>query len=312
MEVRRLKLVTASWLLLTSPLFAQAEPEDFFSMSLEELLQVEITGSTRTTENIKTVPSAVTVFTYQEIKNMGLDTLDELMNLVPGFQSYRTSFSSMLYPFSSRGRRIALPASEILLMVDGQRLEEPRTSGSALVIPKFPLMHIERVEFIRGPGAAVYGSNAMMGVINIITRSNVNELSIGYGSFNRKQLYMESSSQIGETTLDVFAHIEDDDGDDYNLQDTFSPDRIDTNDPRKIANLNIKLDWHNTQLDIQHNQFKSENFYEADGISNDFNERNGQLSSIALQQDFKWQSVTSYARLSYSLSELDIYASTLR
>ena len=203
-----IRLILVSLLLLATPLYAQENMEDLLSMSLEELLQIKVTGSTLTAENIKTVPSAVTVFSHEEIKRMGMDTLDELMNLVPGFQSYRSSFSSMLYPFSSRGRRIALPASEILIMVDGQRLDEPRTSGSAVIVPKFPLMNIERVEFIRGPGAAVYGSNAMMGVVNIITRSNNNELSASYGSFNRRQMYLQSSAQINDVMVDTFAHIE--------------------------------------------------------------------------------------------------------
>jgi len=295
--------------LLFSPiLYAHQEGEDFLSMSLQELLQVEITGSTLTTENIKTVPSAVTVFTYNEIHRMGLDTLDELMNLVPGFQSSRSSFSSLIYPFSSRGRRIAQPSAEILVLVDGQRLQDPGTSGSAELIPKYPLLNIERVEFMRGPGASVYGSNAMMGVINIISRSDEDKLSTSVGSFDRKQIYLQSSSNIGDAGIDVFAHLEADNGDDYNVQDTFSTSRINTDDPRKLANLNIKARWNNSQLHLQHNQFNSENFYEADGLSNDYNEREAMLSSIALQHDFSWQSVNSYARISYSRSELTLSA----
>jgi len=299
-------LITA--LLVSSTISAHQEGEDFLAMSLQELLQVEITGSTLTSENSTTVPAAVSVFTHDEIIRMGVDTLDELMNLVPGFQSSRTSFSSLIYPFSSRGRRIAQPSAEVLVLVDGQRLQDPSTSGSAEVIPKYPLINIQRVEFMRGPGASVYGSNAMMGVINIITRSGVNELSASYGSFNRQQIYMQTSTKLDHGTIDVFGHIEKDDGDNYTVQDTFSPNQVDTDDPRKLANLNIKVHWDNTLLNIQHNQFKSNNFYEADGISNNFNERDAMLSSIALKHDFNWKSVNSYARLSYSRSELNLSA----
>jgi len=159
--------------------------DDFFSMSLEELMQVEITGSTLTSESYNTVPSAVTVFSHDQIKRMGLDSLDELINIVPGFQSYRSTRSANSISTSSRGRRVGNASAEILLLIDGQRLNDPRTSGSMLV-PKLPLMQIERVEFIRGPGSAVYGSNAMLGVINVITRSDVNEIGAGVGSFDRK------------------------------------------------------------------------------------------------------------------------------
>jgi len=84
---------------------AAANLDYLFKLSLVDLLKVKVTGSPLTPKELKTVLSAVTVFTHKEIYNMGLDTLDELMNLVPGFQSYRSSISSVHYPFSARGRR---------------------------------------------------------------------------------------------------------------------------------------------------------------------------------------------------------------
>ncbi len=74
---------------------AKDQIDSFLSMSLEELMQVEITGSTLTPESLNTVPSAVTVFTHQQITRMGLDSLDELINIVPGFQSFRSTRSSI-------------------------------------------------------------------------------------------------------------------------------------------------------------------------------------------------------------------------
>ena len=68
-----------------------------FTLSLEELLKVKVTGSTLTPKELKTVPAAVTVFTHKQINNLGMDSLDELMNMVPGFQSYRTSLSPLSY-----------------------------------------------------------------------------------------------------------------------------------------------------------------------------------------------------------------------
>ncbi len=295
-------------LLLASSGYSQKSETDssrLRSMSLEELMQVKVTGSTLTAEELKTVPAAVTVFTHEEIKRMGLETLDELMNLVPGFQSYRSSLSPLDVPFSSRGRRIGVEAAEVLVLVDGQRLADPASGSSTLFVPKFPLVHIERVEFIRGPGAAVYGSNAMMGVINIVTRSDVNEVSVSYGSFNRRQAYLLISQRIGDVAIDLFGHLEADDGDDYRVQDTFSPSRIDTDDPRKFADLNAKIRWHNTQVNFQHNQFKSENFYELDGLSNGFNQHSAQISSISLKQNFGWQSFSSYVWLNYSRTKLN-------
>ena len=92
-------------LLNPTPLLANEHLDYLFGLSLEELLKVKITGSTLTPKELKFVPSTVSVFAHKEIINLGLDTLDELMNLVPGFQSYRSSIFSMHYPFSSRGRQ---------------------------------------------------------------------------------------------------------------------------------------------------------------------------------------------------------------
>jgi len=266
-------LICVILVFISTHLCAISKQEDFFNMSLEELLQVEIYGSTLTPENIKTVPSAVSVFTQQEISRMGLDTLGELMNLVP---------------------------AEILVMIDGQRYDSPQNSGSSTLAPNYPLKYIDRVEFIRGPGAAVYGSNAMTGVINIVTRSDVNELSVSYGSLERRQIYLQTSTQLGNMTLDLFGHIETDNGETYNVEDTFSNNRIDTSDPRTLTDLNLKLNWQNTQLNIRHNQFKVENFYELNAISNGFNARDGQISSASLQHNFNWQAVESYLWLSFN------------
>ncbi|OUR88710.1 hypothetical protein A9Q81_23100 [Gammaproteobacteria bacterium 42_54_T18] len=273
-----------------------------FNLSLEELLKVKVTGSTLTPKELKIVPSAVTMFTHQEINNLGLDTLDELMNLVPGFQSYRSSISSIDYPFSSRGRRIGNPGSEILILVDGTRLAEPRTSGSILIVPKYPLVQIERVEFIRGPGSAVYGSNAMMGVINIITRSNVNEMNVSYGFFNRRKGHLLTSKKIGGVTVDFFGYIDMDEGDNYRVEDTFSVNRIGTEDPRDLANLNMKLQWQDTFLNLQHSQYKVEDFYSFDNLSNGFNEESARLTIFSLKQDFDWRAIESYIRLDYARS----------
>ncbi len=74
--------------LITLPSLSYAQSEtDIFSLSLAELMELEVTGSTLTPQSLNTVPSTVTVFNQSQISRLGLDTLNELMNLVPGFQS---------------------------------------------------------------------------------------------------------------------------------------------------------------------------------------------------------------------------------
>ncbi len=288
----------------SSTLHAAENMDNFFSMSLEELMQVEITGSTLTPESLNSVPSAVTVFSHEQIKKMGLDSLDELISLVPGFQSYRISRSSMSISISARGRRVGNASAEILLLIDGQRLNDPRTSGSTPML-KLPLMQIERIEFIRGPaGSAVYGSNAMLGVVNIITRSDASEVGVAVGSYDRKQGYLMTSHKSGDFSVDLFAYFDKDDGDDYTLPNTFGPGQVETDDPRELTNFNLKLKWKKTRLNIQQNQVQAENFYEQNNISNGFNQRKTAISFISLKQDFNWQAVSSFVQVSHTFSRL--------
>ena len=103
--------------LLMAPLIASSNvfSSDYFELSLDELLQVRITGSTLRDESYKTVPSPVTVFERKEIDNLGVDYLYELINLVPGYQFNRNADSPSGYTMSSRGRRNSSEAREILL-----------------------------------------------------------------------------------------------------------------------------------------------------------------------------------------------------
>jgi len=294
-----MKSIWPLYIFLLAPSVWGQIDERLFSMSLEELLQVRVSGSTLTSESLSTVPAAVTVFTHQEIKEMGLDYLDELVNFVPGFQSYRTAQSPLQNPISSRGRLISIEASELLVLIDGQRADGPRSNGITVPLSKISLDYIETVEFIRGPGSAIYGSNAMMGTINITTRSNVNAVKANLGSLNRKKATLQISKKLKEFELDLFTQIDSDSGEGYTLADTFGSGQLATDDPRKIADVIVKLRKDDTYLNIQHHQYASENFYELAGTSNGFNERNGSLSAIALKQAFTWRGVESWLQLDY-------------
>jgi len=294
-----MKCIWPLYITLLAPMAWAQLADDYFSMTLEELLLVEVSGSTLTLESLSTVPAAVTVFTHQEIKDMGLDYLDELANFVPGFQSYRTAQSPLQNPISSRGRLISIEASELLVLIDGQRADGPRSNGITVPLSKISLDYIEKVEFIRGPGSAIYGSNAMMGVINITTRSNDNVMSLSSGSFKRKKVTLQFARQLKEVEVDVFVQLDRDDGEDYSLVDTFSTNPLNTDDPREVNDFILKLNRGDTHLNIQHHLYESENFYELAGLSNGFNERNASLSAISLKQAFNWLGVESWLQTDY-------------
>ena len=299
--------VFASLFILPATIYAQDET-DLFSLSLAELMQLEVTGSTLTPQALNTVPSAVTVFNQAQIARLGLDTLNELMNLVPGFQSYRAAQSSHQEHYSSRGRRIGSSASEVLLVMDGQRLNSSRSGGAAIVIQRIPLKNIERVEFIRGPGSAIYGSSAMLGVVNIVSRDGVNEAQFLTGSYEHWQLDTSVSHESEDFNLDLYVHSQADQGDRYTVPDTFSSNKVTIEDPREMEHINFKLQWQNTQLSFINFKSQNKGFYVQNNTSNDINQNKTQFDSISIQQDFNWLSVDSFMWLGYQESGFEFSA----
>jgi len=165
---------------------AQADDMDVvFDLSLKELMNIKITGATLSEENLLSVPAAVTVISSTEIKRLGFTRLDQLMNYIPGYQSYRTDSHSQSYVFSSRGRRIGNAGREVLILLDGMRINDDWAGGATSKEPVISLANVERVEFMRGPGSAIYGSNAFLGVINIIT-SKDKKIFTGLGEHQEK------------------------------------------------------------------------------------------------------------------------------
>jgi iron complex outermembrane receptor protein len=143
---------------------------DLTSLSLEQLLDVSIIGASRYTQSQSEVAAAVSVITRQEIQAFGWRTLAEALGSLPGlYATYNRQQTSI----GARG--FGLPGdfnTRLLVMIDGIRVNDP-TYDAGRFGWDFPLDMdlIERIEFIPGPGGAVYGQNAMLGVVNVITRS---------------------------------------------------------------------------------------------------------------------------------------------
>ena len=175
------------------PVAAEAKIDDIYNLSLEDLMQIKITSSTLTEKNLRTAPSSVTVFSHDQIKAMGIDYLDDLLNFVPGFQAFRQADSGGEYYHSSRGIRSGTSSREVLILIDGNRVNAEYAGGSVHMIS---LGNIEKVEIIRGPGSAIYGSNAFVGVINITTSSGKNMLSQTLGSNGRLQTQVFATANV--------------------------------------------------------------------------------------------------------------------
>jgi outer membrane cobalamin receptor len=160
-----------------------AAAADVTDMSLEQLMQIDVVGASKYQQKQSQVGAAVSVITREEIKAFGWRTLDQALASLPGvYVTYDRQFTYL----GVRG--FGLPGdynTRVLVTINGNRVNDPifdsGPSGRELPID---MDLIERIEFIPGPGGAVYGQNAMFAVVNIVTRKgtevNGAELAVGY------------------------------------------------------------------------------------------------------------------------------------
>ena len=294
--------------------YISASDDDFdqlFNLSIEELMDLQVTGATLTRQSILSVPSSVTVFNHEQIKSLGVTNIIELMAFVPGFQYHQGSNWNLDKRYSVRGRSISQGLTEVLLVVDGHRLNDGRTGGTNAFTSIYPTQNIERIEFIRGPGAALYGSNAMLGVINIISRKNTNEVSVALGNNEHINGDLTLSKQQDTLSFDVNINYDKDQGDDFTVLSNNDNSPVDTSDPYSFLAINSRLQWHQSRLSFQYYETKTDDYYLADVTPSSINDRKHELYSVAFNQGFQWLSVNSQLQLEYSNAEFNIYGQLL-
>ena len=137
--------------------------DELADLSLTELLEMPVVTATKVAIPYEQAPSIVTVFTAEDIERIGARTLTDLLKYVPGFYEVTGQLERN---FAIRGIHAA-SAQHFVVLIDGVPANDFLTSSSAP--DTFALDFAERVEIIRGPGSALYGASALMGVINIIT-----------------------------------------------------------------------------------------------------------------------------------------------
>jgi iron complex outermembrane receptor protein len=163
-----------SWpaLLAAAPVSAQTQtaalPTDLTTLTLDDLLKIEVTSVSKRAEPMQTAPAAIYVVTGEEIVRSGARSVAEALRLVPGLQVARSNANT--YRISARG--FDSGGDKMQVLVDGRSVYTPLTSSVFWDVLDTALPDIARIEVIRGPGATLWGANAVNGVINIITRSS--------------------------------------------------------------------------------------------------------------------------------------------
>ena len=196
------RLVAALPLIAAVPLAGEAAVESLErlkAMSLDELMSVEVTTVSRVARPLDATAAAVFVIGREDIRRSGAANIPELLRMVPGLHVARLNNNN--YAVSARGFSGRF-AEKLLVMMDGRTLYTPLFAGVYWDVQETPLADVERIEVIRGPGAAIWGSNAVNGVINIITRSaeetHGGELHLALSSEGRDEGTLRYGGALGE------------------------------------------------------------------------------------------------------------------
>ena len=175
------------------------EPEDLTELSLEELMQKTVTSVSRKPQRLSRAAAAVFVITAEDIRRSGALSIAEALRLAPGLEVARINANQ--WAITSRGFNNRL-ANKMLVLMDGRTVYTPLFSGVYWEVQDTLLEDIDRIEVIRGPGAALWGSNAVNGVINIITKSARDTqgglLTVGGGTEERGFGAVRYGAQWGE------------------------------------------------------------------------------------------------------------------
>ena len=161
-------LLSACALPLPAPSLAAGGDTEVLDLSLEELMKVVVTSVARKPQTLANTAAAAFVISAEDIRRSGATNIPEALRLAPGV--HVAAIGNNKWAVSIRGFNGRF-ANKLLVLVDGRSVYTPLFSGVFWENLDVPLENIERIEVIRGPGASIWGANAVNGVINIITRS---------------------------------------------------------------------------------------------------------------------------------------------
>jgi iron complex outermembrane receptor protein len=187
---------------------------DLRGLSIEQLGDVEVTSVSRSAEALSDAPAAVYVISHDDIIRSGATTIPELLRLAPNLEVARIGGTS--YAISARGFNVGSNASlsnKLLVLIDGRSVYSPMFGGVYWDMQVVPPDVIDHIEVISGPGAALWGANAVNGVINIITRSSAATmgglLTLGGGNLERHAAVQYGGRLTPELTYRLHLELSD-------------------------------------------------------------------------------------------------------
>src|SRR5213080_2214290 len=234
---------TLGFVCFTQPGFAQ-QPDSSLSadslkkLSIEQLMNLQVTSVSKRPERLSQTASAIQVITQEDIQRSGAASLPEALRLATNLQV--AQLDSRQWAISARGFN-GTAANKLLVLIDGRTVYTPLFSGVFWDVQEVPLQDIDRIEVISGPGATLWGANAVNGVINVITKDAKDTqgllLSGGGGSEQRGFGTVRYGGTLGST---VRARIY---GRGFDRASTLLPSGQDAADDWYLGQGGFRMDW---------------------------------------------------------------------
>lgn len=202
-RLRPLLAFAAAGIALLGGVSAQAAllPSDseLVQLSLEDLMTLEVTSAARKSQSLADTAAAIFVITQEDIRRSGVTTIPDALRMVPGVTVARIDSSK--WAITARGFNGRF-VRKLLVLIDGRSVYTPLFSGVFWDVQDTLLEDIERIEVIRGPGATIWGANAVNGVINIITKKSTDTtgglVTAGAGTYERGFGSVRYGTELGE------------------------------------------------------------------------------------------------------------------
>lgn len=271
---------------------------DLFKLEEQiKLFDLKIVTASKSEETFGEAPASVTVLTYRDIRSLGVTTLEELLNYVPGFQATRDVEQGTAHRIGVRGRA-KFNSEYVLFLINGQRINDMYTGGVTLLNRYITVDNIKQIEVIRGPGSALYGSGAFLGVVNIITFSeDQNNLTLQYGTMNARAFTANLSQRLGPVSLYGFARYYADDGFQFDaLKDAYGHTGA-SPDPVHGIDVLATLRWRGLSIQVRHTERHLENFLPF-GVLNSHNSTED-TRQTSINATYDWD-IHPKVRLSFS------------
>jgi iron complex outermembrane receptor protein len=224
---------------------SSGEKVDVMEMDLEALMKIQVTSVSKRPEKLSDAAAAIYVITSEDIRRSGVTSIPEALRLAPGLEVARQD--SHTWAISSRGFNDEF-ANQLLVLIDGRSVYTPLFAGVYWDVQDLALEDLERIEVIRGPGASLWGANAVNGVINITTKKakDTQGLLVTGGAGNEERGFgtVRYGGQAGEH---VFYRVY---GKYLNRDDSALPDGSDANDSWFMWRGGGRVDWEPTDQNL--------------------------------------------------------------